>query len=81
MLLPAPNFWKHIAHGVSEDIHELVEKRFLETEGATITDGAAQDAAQYVVAVVVAGLDAVGNGKTERPNMVCLLYTSPSPRD
>jgi acetoin utilization deacetylase AcuC-like enzyme len=42
----------------------------LEAEGAAVAHGAAQDAAQNVVAVVVAGLDAVSNRETQRADVV-----------
>ena len=61
LLLAGADFGKHITHRVGEHIHEFVEERFVEAECAPVTHRAAQDAAQNVVAVVVAGLDAVGN--------------------
>ena len=42
----------------------------VETEGAAVADGAAEDAAQDVVAVVVAGQNAVGDGKTQGADVV-----------
>ena len=42
----------------------------MKTEGAPITDGAAQDAAQDVIAVVVARQNSVGDGETQRADMV-----------
>ena len=54
----------------SEHVHQLVEERFVETERAAVTHGAAQDAAQDVVAVAVAGIDAIGHGEGKRPRMV-----------
>jgi hypothetical protein len=42
----------------------------VEAERASVAHGAAQDAAQNVVAVVVAGLDAVGNRKRKRADVV-----------
>jgi hypothetical protein len=53
-----------------EHVHELVEERFVEAEGATVADGAAQDAAEDVVAVGVAGLDAVRDGEAQRADVV-----------
>ena len=42
----------------------------MEAERAAVADGAAQDAAQDVVAVGVAGLDAVGDGEAQRADVV-----------
>ena len=42
----------------------------METERAAITHGAAQDAAQDVVAVGVAGLNAIGNREAQRADVV-----------
>ena len=69
-LAAGTDFREDIAHRFREDIDEFVEKRFLETERAPVADGAAQNAAQNVVAVAVAGSDAVGNGKRKRANVV-----------
>ncbi len=64
------DFGEHIAHRLREHVHEFVEERFVEAERAPIPHRAAQDAAQHVVAVGVAGLDAVGNGKAQRADVV-----------
>ena len=61
MLLLGANFGEDVAHRGGEHVHEFVEERFVETERTAITHRAAQDAAENVVAVGVAGLDAVGN--------------------
>jgi hypothetical protein len=58
------DFWKNIAHVLGQHFHQFVEERLVKTEAAAIADGAAKDAAQDVVAVVVAGQDSVGYGKT-----------------
>ena len=70
MLLLGPDFREDVAHFVGEDVHQLVEKRILETKRAAVAHRPAQDATQDVMAVVVAGLDAVGNGKAEGADMV-----------
>ena len=70
VIFPGADFGENVAHGVGEDVHEFVEEWFVEAEGATVADSAAKDAAQNVVAVGVAGLDAVGNRKAERANMI-----------
>ena len=49
---------------------ELVEERLVKAERAAVAHGAAEDAAQDVVAVGVAGLDAVGDGEAERADVV-----------
>ena len=69
-LLPRADLREHIAHAGGEDVHELVEEGFVESQGAAIAHGAAQDAAQDVVAVRVARLDAVGDGEAERADVV-----------
>jgi hypothetical protein len=63
-------FGEHIAHVRGEDIDELVEEGLFELERAAILHGAAEDAAEGVVAVAVAGLDAVGDGEAERAEVV-----------
>ena len=63
MLFAGADFGEDVAHGFGEDVHEFVEEGLVEAEGAAVTDGATQDAAQDVVAVGVAGLDAVGDGE------------------
>ena len=47
-----------------------MEKRLIKPERASVTHGPAQDAAQDVIAVVVAGIDAIGHGEGKRPRMV-----------
>ena len=46
------------------------EIRFVEAERAAIAHGAAKNSAQDVVAVVIAGLDAVGDGERKRADVV-----------
>src|SRR5471030_825793 len=70
LLLARADFGEDVAHRVSEHVHEFVEERFVEAERAAVTHRATQDAAQNVVAVGVAGLDAVGNRKTQRADVV-----------
>ena len=70
LLFPGADFGEDVAHRVGEHVHEFVEERFVEAERAAVAHGAAQDAAQNVVAVVVAGLDAVGNRKAQRADVV-----------
>ena len=47
-----------------------MEEAVLQAERASIADGATQDAAEDVVAVGVAGLDAVGDGERKRADVV-----------
>ena len=70
LLLAGADFGEDVAHGVGEDVHQLVEKWLPEAQCAAVAHGAAQDAAQNVVAVVVAGLNAVGNCKAQRADVV-----------
>ncbi len=70
MVLLGAEFGEDVAHGFSQDGHQLIEERFVEAQGAAISDGAAEYAAQDIVAVRVAGLDAVGNGEAERADVV-----------
>ena len=69
-LLLYADLGKDVTHVLRKHIHEFVEERFVEAERAAVTHGAAQDAAQNVVAVGVAGLDAVGNRKAQRADVV-----------
>ena len=61
---------KDIAHGLRKNAGKFVEKRLMESERATVAHGAAQDAAQDVIAVAVARRDAVGHGKAQGSRMV-----------
>ena len=70
MRLFLADFGKNIAHSFSEDIHQFVKERLVETESAPVADGAAQNAAQDVIAVLVGGQNAIGDGKTERADMI-----------
>jgi hypothetical protein len=59
-----------VAHRLGQDAYQFVEEGFVETEGAAVADGATQDAAQDIVAVGIARLNAVGNGKAECADVV-----------
>ena len=63
-------FREKFAHAVSQHIDELVEKRFLKTQRAPIPHSAPKDAAQHVIAIVVAWQNAVGNGEAQRADMI-----------
>ena len=70
MFLLRAEFGEDIAHGAGEDIDELVEERLVQAERAAVADGAAEDAAQDIVAVGVPRLDAVGDGERESADVV-----------
>ncbi len=69
-ILPLLQFREDIAHVGCQNVHEFVEERLGEAERAAVFHGAAEDAAEDVVAVAVAGLDAVGDGEAERADVV-----------
>ena len=68
--LAGADFGEDVAHRLGEDADEFVEEGFVEAECAPVADGAAEDAAEDVVAVGVAGLDAVGDGEGEGADVV-----------
>ena len=55
LLLLRPHFWEHIAHLGGQHIDELEEERLLKLQRAAVLHSAAEDAAEGVVAVGVAG--------------------------
>ena len=61
---------ENVSHRVRQHIDELVKKRLVKPERAPVAHGAAQDAAQNVVAIGVPRLDAVGNRETQRADVV-----------
>ena len=61
---------KHPTHGTGQYSHELVKERLVKPERASVAHRAAQDAAQDVVAVAVAGIDPIGHGEGKGPRMV-----------
>ena len=58
-------FGKNSAHFAHQRFHERAEERLFagKTKLAAVSHGAAEDAAEHVVAAVVAGHDAVGDGE------------------
>ena len=70
MFLLGADFGENIAHRAGEDIDELVEKWRAEAERTAVADGAAEDAAEHIVPVGVARLNAVADGKGERADVV-----------
>ena len=61
---------ENVFHRVRQNIDELVKKRLVKPECTPVAHGAAQDAAQNVIAIGVPGLDAVGDGEAQRADMV-----------
>jgi hypothetical protein len=63
---------KNAAHFSDERFDERAEERFVsgETQLSSISNRTPQDPAQHVVAAVVAGHDAVGDGETQGPQVV-----------
>ena len=61
---------EHVTHVRGEDIDELVEEGLFKLQRAAILHGAAENAAEGVVSVAVAGLDAVGDGEAEGAEVV-----------
>ena len=61
-----------VAKLFDEGVNEVGEEGFLarEAEGAAVFDGAAEDAAQDVVATGIAWEDAVGDGEAEGADVV-----------
>src|SRR5687767_4834989 len=59
-------FGEDVAHGPYHDISQLIKERLVKTEGAPVTDRAAQDAAQDIATTFVAGLNAIRDGKAQR---------------
>ena len=47
-----------------------MEESALESERATVTHGATENAAQHIIAVGVAGLNAISDGKRKRADVV-----------
>ena len=70
VFLLGADFRENIAHRAGEDIDELVEEWGAEAERTAVADGAAEDAAEHIVPVGVARLNAVADGKGERADVV-----------
>ena len=64
------DFREDVAHRFGEHADELVEETVLQAERAAVADRAAQDAAEDVVTVRVARLDAVGDRERKRADVV-----------
>ncbi len=71
MLLAVAEGGEDFAHGADQGGDEFVEERLTEAEGASVFDRAAKDAAKDVVAVAIAGLDAIGDCEGKGADMVC----------
>src|SRR5579884_2756979 len=70
MLFFLPNFREDIAHGFCEHVHELVEEWFVKSERAAITNRAAQNATQNIIAVRVARLNPIRNRKAQCADVI-----------
>ena len=68
--LPGTDFRKHIPHVPRQHVHELVEKRIPESKHAPVPHSPAQNPAEYVVAVVVARLNPVGDREGKRADVI-----------
>ena len=68
--LAAYQFGEDAAHLAGQRVHQLREEGLFEPQGAAIAHGAAQNAAQHIVAAVVAGQNTVGNGEAQRADVV-----------
>ena len=63
-------FREHLAEGGHQRIHQFCQERLGEPQAATIAHGTAQNAAQHVIAAVVARQNSVRNGKTQSTHVV-----------
>ena len=65
-------FGEHVAHLRDEGGDQRAEKRLVagEAELTAVSNGAAEDPAQHIVAAVVAGHDAIGNRERQRAQVV-----------
>ena len=61
---------KHIAHGINQHIYEFIEEWFLKAQRSAVSHSTTKDAAQDIITIVVARENAVGDGETERTNVV-----------
>ena len=69
-VLAAYQLGEHATHLAGQRIHQLREEGLLKPQGAAIAHGAAQNAAQHVVAAIVAGQNTIGNREAQRADMV-----------
>ena len=53
-----------------KDIDQFEEKRFGESKGASVFDGAPEDAAQHVIATGISWLNAIGDGEAQGADVV-----------
>ena len=61
---------ENVAHGLREDIDQAIEERLVKSERASVTHGAAQDAAQDVTASFVARLDSIRDREAQRADVI-----------
>ncbi len=64
------DFREHIAHVLGQRRDELVKEGFMQPERAPVTHRAAQNAAEHVVAVIIPGQNAVGDGERQGSDVV-----------
>ena len=63
-------FRKHLSHCLYQHINKLIEKWFLKPKRTPITNSTPQNAAQDIVAVGIARLNAISNGETQGADVV-----------
>ena len=68
--LAAHQLGEHATHLAGQRIHQLAQEGFFQPQGAAIAHSAAQDAAQHIVAAVVAGQNTIRNGEAQRADVV-----------
>ena len=70
LLQASAEFMEYSPHLVGKHIYQLVKERFMEPKSAPIPYRAAQNAAEHIVAIRVARLNAICNREAERANVV-----------
>src|SRR5207245_1878999 len=65
-----PHFREDLGEVGHNNIHQFEEERLVETEIATVPDGASQDSAQDVAAAFVRRSDTVGNREAQTPDVI-----------
>ena len=68
--LPGPEFGKHLAHVPRKHVHQLVKKRFTESQNPAVTHRPPQNPTQHVIAIVITGLNAVRDREGKRADMI-----------
>ena len=70
LFLALAKIGKNVAHFSGEGGDEFGEKGFGESERSAIADGTSEDASEDIIAVCVAGLDAIGDGEAEGTDVI-----------